>query len=179
MAKLAEILTKEAERPDKASMLVLRFFKDGNFYHVYEFSAWLMKTFLKSELKIVRRKSPTAKDGSFVFVGFPLAQKDKYIPSDASSVAEDESQDIAVQLSSSIFPEDVVADTLLEDFRRWKQEQPFKEPAPEQDKRNTTVEKSSTEQSTVPFSLRGLIRDALDSDPSLASITMSITITRK
>ena len=179
MAKLAEILSKEAERPDKASMLVLQFFKDGNFYHAYEFSAWLMKTFLKSDLKVVRRKSPTAKDGSFVFVGFPLAQKDKYIPSEASSVAEDEGLDIAVQLSSTIFPEDLAAETLLEDFRRWKQEQPFKEPAPEQDKRTSSTDKQPPEHSDASFSVRGLIREALDSDPSLAGITMSITITRK
>ena len=178
MAKLAEILSKESERPDKASMLVLRYFKDGNFYHAYEFSAWLMKTFLKSELKVVRRKSPTAEDGSFVFVGFPVAQKDKHIPTDSSLVGED-GPDIAVRLSADIFPEDLAEETLLEDFRRWKQEQPFKEPAPEQDKRTSSSDKQSPVQPDASFSIRGLIREALDSDPSLASITISITITRK
>ena len=178
MAKLAEILSKESERPDKASMLVLHFFKDGNFYHAYEFSAWLMKTFLKSDLKVVHRKSPTAEDGSFVFVGYPVAQKEKHIPADSSLVGED-GPDIAVRLSADIFPEDLAAETLLEDFRRWKQEQPFKEPPPEQDKQTSSSDKQLPVQPDASFSIRGLIREALDSDPSLASITMSITITRK
>lgn len=108
--------------------------KDGKWYHVYEWSAWLLKTVVCTEEMQKKRgdAKPLAvshcvtKTGDYIIAGFPLDSVAKYIP-DYVEISELEDGDLCVSIS---LPDELMAlsiDEMEAAFQEWKQTQPVKE----------------------------------------------------
>lgn len=131
--KLSAALEYEKLR-DENSRNIMYLNKDGKFYHLYEWSAWLMKTVVcteefqreRGDAKILAANRYNSKTGEYVMAGFPLESVSKYIPQyvDLES-KEDGDMAISVMLPEDL---DVLSNEELEKlFLDWKQEQPIKE----------------------------------------------------
>lgn len=86
--KLVPALEYEKLRTDKESWCKMMLHKDGKFYHVYEWSAWLLKMFVCTEelqvrrgdnkiLQVMRYKT---KNCEYAMYGFPVESLSKYVP---------------------------------------------------------------------------------------------------
>ena len=121
MATRKEIFDKELVRQERDQWTTVHFFQEGMFWHAYEWSAWLVVSHLRSDLKVIHKPS---KDGDFVMVGFPVEGLDRAVPTDSPFVKVDDKQ-IDVQLSDTVFPPDVTYETLREAFVKWKEGYPL------------------------------------------------------
>ena len=90
MAKIAEILTTERNRPTSADFDVVHMYKTGQFYTAYDWSAWIisvisytdavrMQTNDRRPLAVTRIKLATS-DDTFCKVGFPFKSIEKFCP---------------------------------------------------------------------------------------------------
>ena len=121
MAQLKDILEVEARRNESSDYSTVYLYQEGNFYRAYEFSAWLFCRYV-SQIKPTKRetKVESAKDGTMVFVGFPISSRDKYIPENFGvSMIDDKS--MAVTLPSELHSDKENVIDLEKDFMNWKQ----------------------------------------------------------
>ena len=90
MAKIAEILATERNRPDVSTFDVVHMYKTGQFYTAYDWSAWIisvisytdavrMQTKDRHPLQVTRIKLATS-DETFCKVGFPFKSIEKFCP---------------------------------------------------------------------------------------------------
>jgi hypothetical protein len=90
MAKIADILTTERNRPTAADFDVVHMYKTGQFYTAYDWSAWIvsvisytdavrMQTSDRRPLAVTRIKLATS-DATFCKVGFPFKSIEKFCP---------------------------------------------------------------------------------------------------
>ena len=90
MAKIAEILATERNRPDVRTFDVIHMYKTGQFYTAYDWSAWIisvisytdavrMQTKDRYQLHVTRIKLATS-DKTFCKVGFPFKSIEKFCP---------------------------------------------------------------------------------------------------
>ena len=90
MAKIADILETEHNRPDVSTFDVVHMYKTGQFYTAYDWSAWIisvisytdavrMQTKDRHPLSVTRIKLATS-DETFCKVGFPFKSIEKFCP---------------------------------------------------------------------------------------------------
>lgn len=90
MAKIADILETEHNRPDVSTFDVVHMYKTGQFYTAYDWSAWIisvisytdavrMQTKDRYPLHVTRIKLATS-DETFCKVGFPFKSIEKFCP---------------------------------------------------------------------------------------------------
>ena len=98
--------------------------KDGKFYHIYDWSAWLVKSYVCTEefqkergdatyLQAIRYK---AKNREYVVIGFPVESLSKYIP-DYEDVKKLDGDDIVISIN---FTEDMDFEEMKPIFEEWK-----------------------------------------------------------
>lgn len=130
--KITPALEYERLRQDADSQNKIILHKDGKFYHVYEWSAWLLKTIActeefqaqRGDAKILQCNRYNSKHGEYVMLGFPLESVSKYIPQyDTYEEMEDGDLKIAIAIPDPTkTTEDMTAA-----FEEWKQTQPYKD----------------------------------------------------
>lgn len=99
MKKVSEILDIEKNRDNDLN--VIHLFRCGMFYRAYNWSAWLMNSFLcdKNPLSVLCRKYKST-DEEFVFIGFPIKSFDKFIPNHVEVIYIGDNQiDVKVELT--------------------------------------------------------------------------------
>lgn len=132
--RLTPALEYEKLRQDADSLNKIILNKDGKWYHVYEWSAWLLKTVVCTEEMQKERGDAkplvvshyNTKTGDYVMAGFPLESVAKYIPQ-YEELREMEDGDICISITlpeelSTLSPEETA-----EAYEEWKQAQPLKE----------------------------------------------------
>ena len=146
MATIKEIFETEKKRQEDGRLNVIHLFKDGNTYKAYEWSAWICREYAVTDewLQQVgsQRLNPVHKNvkqtsGSVIFVGFPPASIDKFIPKNVQTeyvAVSDTLTDIAIELPADIG--EVSYDAMLQKFQEWKQSFPLKEEKPKKDAAN-------------------------------------------
>lgn len=90
MAKLSEACDFDLNRQDPQTWDKIHLYKMGDFWRVYEWSAWLISTVtFNDEVRIrysnrqplaITRMHRTDKEGTYCFVGFPIRSLDKFVP---------------------------------------------------------------------------------------------------
>lgn len=132
--KLTPALAYEKQRQDADSMNQIILNKDGKWYHIYDYSAWLLKTVVcteemqqaRGDAKMLTVTHCQTKTGDYVIAGFPLESVAKYIPS-YTSCHELTDGDLCISIA---LPDDMATmtpDELLAMFDEWKQNLPVKE----------------------------------------------------
>ncbi len=132
--KLTPALAYEKQRQDADSMNQIVLNKDGKWYHIYDYSAWLLKTVVcteemqqaRGDAKMLTVSHCQTKTGDYVIAGFPLESVAKYIPS-YTSCHEMTDGDLSISIA---LPDDMATmtpDELLVMFDEWKQSLPVKE----------------------------------------------------
>lgn len=132
--RLTPALEYEKQRQDADSLNKIILNKDGKWYHVYEWSAWLLKTVVcteemqkeRGDAKPLTVSHCNTKTGDYVMAGFPLESVAKYIPQ-YEELREMEDGDICISITlpeelSTLSPEE-----MAEAYKEWKQAQPLKE----------------------------------------------------
>ena len=100
MAKLSEACDFDLNRQDPQTWNKIHLYKMGDFWRVYEWSAWLISTVtFNDEVRIrysnrqplaVTRMHRTDKEGTYCFVGFPIRSLDKFVPERKNFESADE-----------------------------------------------------------------------------------------
>ena len=132
--RITPALAYEKLRQDADSQNKIILHKDGKFYHVYEWSAWLFKTLVcteelqreRGDAKMLQVNRFVTKSGEYVLAGFPLESVSKYIP-EYDDLQEMEGGDLSITISLSDDMQQLSTEQLLTMFEEWKQDQPIKE----------------------------------------------------
>lgn len=132
MAKLNDILVKEKSR-DKNNANVAYLYKEGNFWHAYEWSAWLLISSLcdaegrfvdeKKRLKVSHKRLKSA-DKSYLMIGFPVSSLPKYMP---ESVTPELTSGETFEVSYSFDFGDMPLEDIQKTFDTWKEHIPIEE----------------------------------------------------
>lgn len=138
-------LDRKREGSDTWNKIYLH--RDGNFYHAYEWSAWLIKTIVCTEEFQKERKDSTilastrfigkSDIGEYVIVGFPLQSLSKYIPT-YKDVSPKEDGDITIEVEISDI-ENKSYDDLNKKYQAWKDACPLKEPKQKEAKPKSSI----------------------------------------
>lgn len=132
--KISPALSYEKLRQDAESQNKIILHKDGKFYHVYEWSAWLLKTLVcteelqkeRGDAKMLQVNRFVTKSGEYVLAGFPLESVGKYIP-EYDDLQEMEDGDLCVSITLSDEMQQLTTEQLQALFEEWKKAQPIKE----------------------------------------------------
>lgn len=132
--RITPALAYEKLRQDAESQNKIILHKDGKFYHVYEWSAWLLKTCVcteelqreRGDAKMLQVNRFVTKNGEYVLAGFPLESVSKYIP-EYDDLQEMEGGDLSITITLSDDMQQLSTEQLLTMFEEWKQNQPVKE----------------------------------------------------
>lgn len=132
--KITPALAYEKLRNDADSQNKIILHKDGKFYHVYEYSAWLLKTIVcteemqkeRGDAKPLQVNRFVTKNGEYVLAGFPLESVTKYIP-EYDSMQEMEGGDLCIGITLSDDMKSMTTEQLQAAFDEWKKSQPEKE----------------------------------------------------
>ena len=132
--RITQALAYEKLRQDAESQNKIILHKDGKFYHVYEWSAWLLKTLVcteelqreRGDAKMLQVNRFVTKSGEYVLAGFPLESVSKYIP-EYDDLQEMEGGDLSITITLSDDMQQLSTEQLLTMFEEWKQNQPVKE----------------------------------------------------
>ena len=132
--RLTPALEYEKLRQDADSLNKIILNKDGKWYHVYEWSAWLLKTVVcteemqkeRGDAKPLAVSHCNTKTGDYVMAGFPLESVAKYIPQ-YEELREMEDGDICISITLSEELSTLSPEEMAEAYEGWKQAQPLKE----------------------------------------------------
>ena len=132
--KITPALAYEKLRQDAQSQNKIILHKDGKFYHVYEWSAWLLKTIVctedfqreRGDAKMLQVNRFVTKSGEYVLAGFPLESVSKYIP-EYDEIQDMEDGDLCISITLSDDMQQLTTDQLQAMFEEWKADQPVKE----------------------------------------------------
>lgn len=132
--RITPALAYEKLRQDAESQNKIILHKDGKFYHVYEWSAWLLKTLVcteelqqeRGDAKMLQVNRFVTKSGEYVLAGFPLESVSKYIP-EYDDLQEMEGGDLSITITLSDDMQQLSTEQLQTMFEEWKQNQPVKE----------------------------------------------------
>ena len=138
MASRQDILTLEKYRKEPATWNVIHMFKEGSFWHAYEWSAWIICVITYNNEKHKRDKDaePIAvvhkplggkkPAGSYAMVGFQMRSLDKYIPNRVKvETIEDKQMDITIELPKPTDGTEITYERLQKAFEAWKNAQPL------------------------------------------------------
>jgi hypothetical protein len=131
--RLNAALEYEKAREDEASWNKVILHKDGRFYHVYEWSAWLVKTVVcteefqraRQDNSILMAQHFITKNYDYVMLGFPVESLSKYI-SDYEDVKALEGDDLEISIPLP-FGDGLAYDAMKSEFEQWRTECPIKE----------------------------------------------------
>lgn len=133
--RLNAALEYEKVRQEKENWNKVILHKDGRFYHIYEWSAWLVKTIVCTEAfqkerndnSILLAQRFVTKNNNYVMLGFPVESLSKYIP-DYEDVRAMEGDDLEVTVA---LQEDDTRtfESMNAAFEAWREECPIKEQA--------------------------------------------------
>lgn len=141
--KLSAALNCEKMREDPASWNKIYLNHDGKFFHIYEWSAWLVKTIActeemqkqRGDQKMLSAMRYPTKDSEYVIIGFPIDSIGKYIPQYVSMTpVADGGGDVIIEVT---LPDNIKAmtyDDIRKEFEQWREGCPVKEQKPRQDK---------------------------------------------
>ena len=125
--RLVAALEYEKLRDDVTSKNKILLNKDGSFYHIYDWSAWLVCTICCAgeNAPVPKVFKYTGKDKEYVMLGFPLASLSKYIPQ-YKSVNSLEGDDLLIEID---LPdgENIDADALQASYEEWRSQVPVSE----------------------------------------------------
>ena len=132
--RITPALAYEKLRQDAEFQNKIILHKDGKFYHVYEWSAWLLKTLVcteelqqeRGDAKMLQVNRFVTKSGEYVLAGFPLESVSKYIP-EYDDLQEMEGGDLSITITLSDDMQQLSTEQLQTMFEEWKQNQPVKE----------------------------------------------------
>ncbi len=134
--KLNAALEYEKLRNEAASWNQIIIHKEGKFYHIYEWSAWLVKTIVctdemqqqRGDAKPLAATRYKAKEKIYAMVGFPVDSFGKFIPEylNVENMPDDENT-IRVTIDTSLMGEDATFETLNAEFEAWKDALPMKQ----------------------------------------------------
>ena len=142
--KLSEALKWEAQRENPETWNKIYLNRDGKFWHIYNWSAWLMKMVACTEemqrqrgdekmLSAVRWQ--TKNSGEYIIAGFPLESIGKYLPQYVSMThVTDGDGDIIVEVQLSESMMNASYEELNDIYRKWCDGCPAKEPKQKENK---------------------------------------------
>lgn len=124
--KLSAALEQERQREAQEQWNKIYVHHDGKFYHIYEWSAWLVKTVVCTEEfqkergdgKILKASLYRSKGGEYAMLGFPVESLSKYIPEYLSCEAL-EGGDLLLTVALTGLED---YDGMLADFEQWRTE---------------------------------------------------------
>lgn len=131
--KLVPALEYDKLRQDAENWNCIYVHKEGKFYHVYEWSAWLLKNFVcteefqkeRGDAKILAANRYKTKDNEYIMLGFPVESLSKYVPQYQDLEAM-EGGDLKLSIELPLNGEET-CEMLLETFEAWKANCPLKE----------------------------------------------------
>ena len=148
--RLKEALEREKQRENADSWNKIYMNKDGMFWHIYDWSAWLLKTVVCTEDMQQERgdkkmlsatRYQTKNCGEYVIVGFPLESMGKYLPDYADiTPVENGNGDVIIEV---ILPEEILQmdfETLENAYKQWWNQCPQKEQKPKNKTVSVTVQ---------------------------------------
>lgn len=132
--KLTIALQFEKQRQDADSTHQVILNKDGKWYHIYDYSAWLLKTVVcteemqqaRGDAKMLTVTHCQSKTGDYVIAGFPLESTAKYIPN-YISCREMEGGDMCIDIQLPDKLANLTPDEMMAKYEEWKQSIPVKE----------------------------------------------------
>lgn len=131
--KLSEALENEKLRENPISWNKVYLHKEGKFFHIYEWSAWLIKAFVCTEEFQRQRNDKTillsqlyvTKRAEYVIIGFPIESLSKYIPN-YKIITPLENSDLEIEVDIP-YGGDVTYEQLQVDFEEWRKTCPVKD----------------------------------------------------
>lgn len=124
MGKIIERLEKENERDEGNSLRLVHMYKDGTFFHSYNWSAWLFSQHLKPGIKVIRARKKS-NNPEHVFVGVPVSTTDQYVKSEHVSVHHEGEDFITLELDNSLISDEVSYNTLFDAYTKWYEALPL------------------------------------------------------
>ena len=132
--KLSNALDVEKARTDKDSWNKVYLHRDGKFYHIYDWSAWLVKTIVcteefqqeRGDAKMLLAQMYNTKNASYVIIGFPIESLSKYIPQ-YENVTPTEDGDILLEVELPYDYDTTTYEDLEADYQAWRDSCPIKE----------------------------------------------------
>lgn len=131
--KLTDALENERNRTSEESWNKVFLHKDGKFYHIYEWSAWLVKTYIcteefqreRGDAKLLLAQLYNTKNASYVILGFPIESLSKYIPN-YENATQLENGDIILEIELPD-AENVTYEELQSNYEEFRNTCPIKE----------------------------------------------------
>lgn len=125
--KLNDALDNEKNRSEKESWNKIYLHKDGKFFHVYEWSAWLVKNFLcteefqkeRGDTKMLSAFMYRTKNSEYIILGFPIESYSKYIPSYENATPL-EKDDMLIEIELPFDTSEITYDELRAMFEEWR-----------------------------------------------------------
>lgn len=139
MPTMKDIFEVEKNREDASQWNVIHLFREGSTYKAYEWSAWLCREHGTTDEHLqqvgAKRLNPVHRNvkntgGSVIFVGFPFASIDKFMPKTSQisfQPVDDNRIDIAIELPADQFRDNLNYEALKQKFGEWKQTFPVKD----------------------------------------------------
>ena len=136
---MKDIFEVEKNREDASQWNVIHLFREGSTYKAYEWSAWLCREHGTTDEHLqqvgAKRLNPVHRNvkntgGSVIFVGFPFASIDKFLPKTSQisfQPVDDNRIDIAIELPADQFGDNLNYEALKQKFGEWKQAFPVKD----------------------------------------------------
>ncbi|MDD5821477.1 MAG: hypothetical protein PUD23_05430 [Prevotella sp.] len=122
MAKLKEVYEIEGKRSTMEECVKMHVFREGNFFHLYEWSAWLLVIVEKMDLKVTHKEIKNL-DGTLLMVGFPESSREKFLPADARTETLTENAfDVMVPVEK--LGEGATPEYLAKVYAQWKESVP-------------------------------------------------------
>ena len=123
MAQLSNILALERERATIGQCRQIHLHLEGQFYHIYEWSAWLFTRYVQS-FKLTHKLVSNSGTDTMVMTGFPMQSLSKHL---GDGHEPDENGLITVSLSPDSFGGGETEETMQADFENWKRSIPLTE----------------------------------------------------
>lgn len=125
--KITDALNNESNRSERESWNKIYLHKDGKFYHAYEWSAWLIKSFVlplaysdddKNKVDISAFLYSTKKS-EYVILGFPVESISKYVPI-YNDITPLEHDDLLITVDLPDYYADTEYEAIESDFQQWR-----------------------------------------------------------
>ena len=113
-----KLKVEEAPRPDSRSKRTVRLLKVGAFVRAYDWSAWLLKRYGSP----LNEGLDTSDGGTHIFVGFPLASIDKFIPEGCEQLSSEDGIPTEWIFPETKFPPEERYDILDTEYSKWQSE---------------------------------------------------------
>lgn len=151
MVKLQEVLDVENTRKERNDLTTIHLWREGSFYRMYNWSAWLVVQYCYNEQYVkenfkplnVTRKRISNFDGTICFVGFPLKSLQKFVP---NAVGFEPTDNVHITIPIKLQIESVDFETLDLQYLQWFEQLPISE---EKQKKQTEKKEQPIQQSSV------------------------------